>query len=107
MYADQWIVQFWTDRRSPLLDRIYAYLCCAKREAKSTGRPIYHMLWDINNPDDCVTRDIPADELCQCCETKLAQMINNGMIYRDNLGYIQTDNDFHCYLPRSRGGYIA
>ncbi len=104
MYADQYIVQF-GPKRSPLVDSIYPYLCIAKREAH--GRPIYNMVWDINNPDDCATRDILADELCQCCETKLAQMVNGGMIYRNSQGSIYTDNDFHCYLPRSRGGYIA
>jgi hypothetical protein len=99
MYVEQWIVQFGKNR-SPLLDRIYTYLCVAKREAK--GRPIYLKVWDINNPDDCITRGVPSDELCQCCETKLAQMSHEGIeIYRSGqLGYINLTQDgaYCCIL---------
>ena len=90
-YADQYIVPFSEGRRQPLIDDIYTHLCVAKR--LSNGRPIINSVWSIDNPDDCIERVIDSTELCQCCETKLAQLSNGGMIYRNNMGYKLIDQN--------------
>lgn len=90
-FADQYIVPFFKDRRDPLIDRIYTHLCVAKRLAD--GRPIYNDIWMIDDPDDKISRVVDPTELCQCCETKLAQLNNGGMIYRNNMGYKLIDQN--------------
>lgn len=85
MYVEQYVVK-------GICDKIFPYLCIAKRN-NYFNDPIVHQVWDWNNPDDIVKHDIPLDELCQCCETKLAIMVNGGKIKRDNLGNILIDID--------------
>lgn len=74
-YAVQWTIQ-WGSKPSDLMDRCFTSLHKAREyQAKwpwNRDRPIYCHVWDLESE---TLRYIPGDELCQCCETKLAKMI--------------------------------
>lgn len=83
MYIEQWIVG-----KFVVPTDAFARLCCA-RKANLFNLPITYRVWDFNNPDDMTSRVIPNDELCQCCETKLAIMCGNNLRKWDRQGEYQ------------------
>lgn len=66
----------------------FVRLCCA-RKANIFNYPIILQAWDYDNPDDLTKRLIPNDELCQCCETKLAILCGNNLRKWDRSGAYQ------------------
>lgn len=68
------------DKPSAFLDGHFSSLCKA-RKGNYARKPIYKTISFLKD-SDISRRYIPDDELCQCCETKLAKMIKGELLTR-------------------------